>query len=92
MNLDTALLSLPKVLLHEHLDGVLRPQTVIGLAGDVGYGGLPSEIPSTGAVVSSRRESGKSCEVSGGLHSHHSGHANRGGSGARRLRTGRGFE
>ena len=34
---------LPKVLLHEHLDGGLRPQTVIDLARVVGYGGLPAE-------------------------------------------------
>ncbi|MGA8761403.1 MAG: adenosine deaminase [Candidatus Sulfotelmatobacter sp.] len=34
--------SLPKVLLHEHLDGVLRPQTVIELAKDAGYTGLPT--------------------------------------------------
>jgi adenosine deaminase len=34
---------LPKVLLHEHLDGVLRPQTVIDLARDAGYGGLPTQ-------------------------------------------------
>jgi adenosine deaminase len=34
---------LPKVLLHEHLDGGLRPQTVIDLAKAVGYGGLPTE-------------------------------------------------
>ena len=33
---------LPKVLLHEHLDGGLRPQTVIDLAKAVGYGGLPA--------------------------------------------------
>src|SRR5208282_5722713 len=46
MNLDKALLhSLPKVLLHEHLDGVLRPQTVIDLARDEGYTGLPTEDP-----------------------------------------------
>jgi adenosine deaminase len=32
---------LPKVLLHEHLDGVLRPQTVIELARHVGYRDLP---------------------------------------------------
>ena len=33
MKLDPGLLSrLPKVLLHEHLDGVLRPQTVVELA------------------------------------------------------------
>jgi len=44
MRLDGALLkSLPKVLLHEHLDGVLRPQTIIQLAREIGY----SEIPST---------------------------------------------
>jgi adenosine deaminase len=37
--------SLPKVLLHEHLDGVLRPQTVIELARGVGYAGLPTDNP-----------------------------------------------
>ena len=34
--------ALPKVLLHEHLDGGLRPTTVIDLALDVGYAGLPT--------------------------------------------------
>ncbi len=34
--------SLPKVLLHDHLDGGLRPQTVIDLAKDVGYDKLPT--------------------------------------------------
>ena len=34
---------LPKVLLHEHLDGGLRPATVIELARDCGYHGLPTE-------------------------------------------------
>src|ERR1700688_3578128 len=43
MKLDNQLLqSLPKVLLHEHLDGVLRPQTVIELAKDAGYAELPT--------------------------------------------------
>jgi adenosine deaminase len=37
--------SLPKVLLHEHLDGVLRPQTVIELARDAGYRDLPTDYP-----------------------------------------------
>ncbi|HEY8373054.1 MAG TPA: adenosine deaminase [Pseudonocardiaceae bacterium] len=32
----------PKVLLHDHLDGGLRPQTVIDLARDCGYTALPS--------------------------------------------------
>jgi adenosine deaminase len=46
MNLDHAILkSLPKVLLHEHLDGVLRPETVIDLAKTAGYDGLPTENP-----------------------------------------------
>jgi adenosine deaminase len=33
--------SLPKVLLHDHLDGGLRPQTIIELAGQVGSAALP---------------------------------------------------
>jgi len=46
MRLDRALLkSLPKVLLHEHLDGVLRPKTVIELARSDGYSELPTEDP-----------------------------------------------
>ena len=31
----------PKVLLHDHLDGGLRPQTIIDLAEEVGYASLP---------------------------------------------------
>ena len=34
---------IPKVLLHEHLDGGLRPATVIELAREQGYAGLPTE-------------------------------------------------
>ncbi len=46
MKLDRELLqNLPKVLLHEHLDGVLRPQTVIEFAKSVRYRGLPTENP-----------------------------------------------
>src|SRR5580704_15082633 len=37
--------SLPKVLLHEHLDGVLRPATVIDLANTAKYTGLPTRDP-----------------------------------------------
>jgi adenosine deaminase len=33
---------LPKVLLHDHLDGGLRPRTVVDLAREVGYTGLPT--------------------------------------------------
>lgn len=36
---------LPKVLLHEHLDGGLRPATVIELAKETGYQGLPTTDP-----------------------------------------------
>ncbi len=35
----------PKVLLHDHLDGGLRPATVLELAKDVGYGELPTDDP-----------------------------------------------
>jgi adenosine deaminase len=37
--------SLPKVLLHEHLDGVLRPKTVIELARSAKYDELPTKDP-----------------------------------------------
>src|SRR6201981_3691259 len=46
MSIDKGVLkSLPKVLLHEHLDGVLRPSTVIDLAKSIHYTLLPSEDP-----------------------------------------------
>jgi adenosine deaminase len=35
----------PKVLLHDHLDGGLRPATVVDLAADAGYRGLPTDDP-----------------------------------------------
>jgi adenosine deaminase len=35
----------PKVLLHEHLDGGLRPETVLELAAESGYEGLPTTDP-----------------------------------------------
>ncbi len=37
--------ALPKVLLHDHLDGGLRPQTVIELARDARYDKLPTNDP-----------------------------------------------
>jgi adenosine deaminase len=46
LELDTKTLkSLPKVLLHEHLDGVLRPETIIDLARSANYDGLPTQDP-----------------------------------------------
>ncbi len=41
-DLDAALRALPKVLLHDHLDGGLRPATVVELAAEVGH-----ELPTT---------------------------------------------
>ncbi|HEX3591310.1 MAG TPA: adenosine deaminase [Pseudonocardiaceae bacterium] len=41
----SALLDAPKVLLHDHLDGGLRPATVIELADAIGYDQLPSSDP-----------------------------------------------
>ncbi|WP_377270981.1 adenosine deaminase [Peterkaempfera sp. SMS 1(5)a] len=35
----------PKVLLHDHLDGGLRPQTIVELAADCGYRDLPTTDP-----------------------------------------------
>jgi adenosine deaminase len=35
----------PKVLLHDHLDGGLRPATVVELAAEEGYSGLPTTDP-----------------------------------------------
>lgn len=35
----------PKVLLHDHLDGGLRPATIVELAREVGYTGLPTTDP-----------------------------------------------
>jgi len=37
--------SIPKVLLHEHLDGALRPQTIIELARQTGYSEIPTADP-----------------------------------------------
>ncbi|HEV2088637.1 MAG TPA: adenosine deaminase [Cryptosporangiaceae bacterium] len=37
-----AIVRAPKVLLHDHLDGGVRPATVVELAAETGYGGLPA--------------------------------------------------
>ncbi len=36
---------LPKAVLHDHLDGGLRVETVLELADEIGYGGLPAQTP-----------------------------------------------
>src|ERR1700733_3546576 len=35
--------AVPKVLLHDHLDGGLRPETVLELAREIGYQDLPGD-------------------------------------------------
>ncbi len=40
---DKFIQTLPKVLLHDHLDGGLRPQTIVELASDIGYKKLPTK-------------------------------------------------
>jgi adenosine deaminase len=44
LNWDT-IRSAPKVLLHDHLDGGLRPQTIIDLSAEIGYDNLPATDP-----------------------------------------------
>jgi adenosine deaminase len=44
LSLET-LRAAPKVLLHDHLDGGLRPTTIVELARDQKYGGLPTTDP-----------------------------------------------
>ena len=43
--------AMPKVLLHDHLDGGLRPGTVIDLADDIGYCDLPTHDPAELTLV-----------------------------------------
>ncbi len=43
----------PKVLLHDHLDGGLRPETIVALAEQSGYAGLPTTDPAElGGLIS----------------------------------------
>ena len=39
------ILAAPKAMLHDHLDGGLRPATMVDLAAEYGYDGLPSSDP-----------------------------------------------
>jgi len=45
LTVESIIRSIPKVLLHDHLDGGLRPQTVIELAGEIKYNKLPIKDP-----------------------------------------------
>jgi len=62
LTLDT-ILRAPKVLLHDHLDGGLRPSTVIELAREVGYGELPTADPSDLATWFTRGADRKSLDL-----------------------------
>ena len=53
----------PKVLLHDHLDGGLRPQTMIDLAAEHGYDGLPTADPDALAAWIRRGADRKSLEL-----------------------------
>ncbi len=39
---DAEIVAMPKVLLHDHLDGGLRPATIVALADETGYADLPT--------------------------------------------------
>lgn len=45
MTTENILRSIPKVLLHDHLDGGLRAQTIIDLASELNYNKLPTKDP-----------------------------------------------
>jgi adenosine deaminase len=53
----------PKVLLHDHLDGGLRPATVIELASEIGYTELPTADPAELAAWFTRGADRKSLEL-----------------------------
>ncbi len=49
----------PKALLHDHLDGGVRPQTVLEIADEVGYAALPAtEAPALGSWFRAAADSG----------------------------------
>jgi len=59
------LAALPKVLLHDHLDGGLRPATLVDLAVETGYDGLVSQefIPTWKDPLAALRYCVRVCDV-----------------------------
>ena len=53
----------PKALLHDHLDGGLRPATIVDLAAEFGYDGLPTRDPEELAAWIRRGADRKSLEL-----------------------------
>ena len=53
----------PKALLHDHLDGGLRPATIVDLAAEYGYDGLPTRDPDELAAWMHRGADRKSLEL-----------------------------
>jgi adenosine deaminase len=53
----------PKALLHDHLDGGLRPSTIVDLAAEHGYDGLPTTDPDALAAHIRRGADRKSLEL-----------------------------
>ena len=62
LTLDT-IRAAPKALLHDHLDGGLRPTTIVDLAAEYGYGGLPTTDPDELAAWIRRGADRKSLEL-----------------------------
>ena len=62
LTLDT-IRAVPKVLLHDHLDGGLRPGTVVDLARELGYDRLPTTDPDDLATWFRRGADRKSLEL-----------------------------
>lgn len=59
---EIAIESLPKVSLHDHLDGGLRPQTIIELAAEIGLEVPASDAASLGAWFAEKSDSGSLVE------------------------------
>ena len=62
LTLDT-IREAPKALLHDHLDGGLRPATIVDLAAEFGYDGLPTTDPDELAAWIRRGADRKSLEL-----------------------------